>query len=247
MAAWWPMTLEPTEDAPMKQTLEERISAALTEDVTSAAVGELLLEIEGAIPAAQEAAKAARAKVLDPRMPVDAKARAAVEEAALALDRLQSALPALQMRAQETYRAEELTRWLPRHEAAKVRRDAVAAKLCELYPALINELVPLLLEAEAADAEVRQVNCAAPQDGGRHLCSVEEQARGSEAGKFNNLTLIKDLRLPTWVPSQLAIWPPHRPMDPHLISPLPAGGDPRLYTDRWWEVGRVAAGREAAG
>jgi hypothetical protein len=31
------------------------------------------------------------------------------------------------------------------------------------------------------------------------------------------------------------LWPPHRPPNPAVIAPVLVG-DPRLYTDRWWEV-----------
>ena len=32
------------------------------------------------------------------------------------------------------------------------------------------------------------------------------------------------------------LWPPHRPIDPAMVVPMQVG-DPRLTTDRWYEVG----------
>ena len=46
---------------------------------------------------------------------------------------------------------------------------------------------------------------------------------------------MEHLRLPNWEGSELPVWPPHRPPDPAVIAPV-LGGDPRLFSDRWWEV-----------
>ncbi len=50
---------------------------------------------------------------------------------------------------------------------------------------------------------------------------------------------MKDVRLPKWEGSPVPVWPPYRPLDPALITPVPPG-DPRLYTSRWYEVWRNA-------
>ncbi len=59
---------------------------------------------------------------------------------------------------------------------------------------------------------------------------------------------MKNLRLPDWDGAELPVWPPHRPPDLVAIAPV-LGGDPRLSTDRWWEVkqeqARAAAERAA--
>ena len=50
--------------------------------------------------------------------------------------------------------------------------------------------------------------------------------------------------------AELPVWSPHRPRDLAAIAPV-RGGDPRLSTDRWWEVRQeqeqAAAEREARG
>jgi len=68
-----------------------------------------------------------------------------------------------------------------------------------------------------------------------HLHSVEEEARGRE--NCGSSTIMKELRLPARNSSSGPKWPPYRPLDPAMIAPMP-GGDPRLYTNRWWEVHR---------
>jgi hypothetical protein len=57
---------------------------------------------------------------------------------------------------------------------------------------------------------------------------------------------MRDLRLPSWEPNAQPAWPPHRPLDPGLITPGLAG-DARLYTGDWRRVAEEEAqGRAAA-
>jgi hypothetical protein len=190
-------------------SLEERIATALVDDIKSPDVAALIPETEAAITDADTNAKAERIKGLDLLASPDAdNARQTMQAAEFARDRLQAALPRLEKRYCEVVAAEEFARWLPRHEAAKTRRDALAAKLRDLYVPFINGLVPLLLEVEEADAEVRRVNAEAPRDGitGMYLCSVEEEARGGEIVKLHSLLIMRDLKLPGWEPSSMPVW-----------------------------------------
>jgi hypothetical protein len=103
-----------------------------------------------------------------------------MQAAEFSRDRLRTVLPCLQQRRQQVLAEEELARWLPQYEAAKAQRDALAEKLREVYVPFINEFLTLGLEIENADAEVRRVNAAKPDEGasGKLLVSVEEHARG---------------------------------------------------------------------
>ncbi len=236
-------------------SLEERIATALVDDIKSPDVAALIAETEAAIRDADTNAKVERIKGLDLLASPDAdNARQAMQAAEFARDRLQAASPRLEKRYCEVVAAEEFARWLPRQEAVKARRDALAADLRDRYIPFINEFVPLLLDIEEADREVQRINEAAPRDGaiGMRLHSVEEEARGPETCGANMLSIIKHLKLPSWEPSSVPVWPPHRPIDPALIAPV-AGGDPRLYTGDWWQVWqeqaiavRDAEAREAA-
>jgi hypothetical protein len=218
-------------------SLEERIAAALVDDITSPDLATLIAETEAAIVEATATAEAERTKALDLLASPDAtSARQAMQAAEFARDRLQAALPRLQDRYYEVIKAEEFARWLPRQEAVKARRDALAAELRDRYIPFVNEFVSLLLEIEEADREVRSVNEAAPRDGatGMYLYSVEEEARGPDYSGGSWRSILKDLRLPSWERSSVPLWPPHRPIDPALFTP--GLGDPRLYTGDWWQV-----------
>jgi hypothetical protein len=223
-------------------TLEGRIAAALRDDdITSQALGELLIEVEAGVSAADKAAAEARQRALDPTIAETSTARRETDDAGFRRDRLRSALPPLQGRYREVVAAEESGRWLPQHEAAKARRDALAARLPELYVPFLKQFVPLALEIEALNREIRRVNESAPRHGatGMHLDSVETAARGAEG-------LLRDIKLPAWEPNAKPAWPLHGPFDPTQITPG-LGGDLRLYSADWWRVGEEEAqGRAAA-
>jgi len=123
-------------------TLEERIAAAFVDDVKSPDLAALIAETEAAITDADTNAKAERIKGLDMLASPDAdNARQAMQAAEFARDRLQAALPRLQDRHCEVVAAEEFALWLPRHEAVKARRDALAAELRDLYVPFIDEAI----------------------------------------------------------------------------------------------------------
>jgi hypothetical protein len=80
------------------QTLEQRIAATLGGNgvSSSTAITDLIVEVNGAIAAADEQALNARQAALDPTAVIDAaKASAAIVAAELSRDRLRNALPQL--------------------------------------------------------------------------------------------------------------------------------------------------------
>ena len=76
---------------------------------------------------------------------------------------------------------------------------------------------------------------AANGDGRRWLRSVEMEARGLERFGMYDLTIMKDLKPPSWAPTNQPAWPPYRPLDLAMVTPV-VGGDPRLHSSRWYEV-----------
>jgi hypothetical protein len=160
-----------------------------------------------------------------------------LEAAEFARDRLRTLLPRVQEHHKAVAAREALARWRSRHDAVKERRDALAAQLQALYQPFVEQIVPLLLEIEEVDCQIRQVNATAPLDGttGMHLQPVEIVARAPSG--MNWLSIMADLRLPHWAPHAGLAWPPHRPIDfVQLQMSTRPPGDPRLYSARWWEV-----------
>jgi hypothetical protein len=198
-----------------KSLLETKITAALTDNITSVDLATLVAETEAAITQADAAAEVERGRALDPTLSPDAKAaREAVQASEFTRDRLRAAMPALQVRSRDIAAAEELARWRPQHHAVEARRDELASRLHDLYVEFVHQFVPLLDEIEQANREIRRVNDAAPSEGatGLYLHTVEEVARGG-----NNL--MKDLHLPAWQVGSAALWP--RPFNPAVfIAPV---------------------------
>jgi hypothetical protein len=209
-------------------TLEQRIAAALADnDIDSSVLAMLIAETEAATADADKAAIQAREQALDPiTSPDPTKARAAMEAAAFTRDRLRTVLPRLQQHFKEVSSQEEYTRWVAGYEAIKIKRDAAAAELRTIYPEFASKLVDLLLRIEVVDREVERVRSAKPFDAkeangdGRWLLETELTARGLDHFGVYDHRILKDLQLPSFSePTKLA-WPPHRPIDWSVVTPV---------------------------
>jgi hypothetical protein len=66
-----------------------------------------------------------------------------------------------------------------------------------------------------------------------HLRGAELEARDLECFTRSEPSIAATLKLPTFEPGERLAWPPPQPVS---FAPVVLGGDPRLYTDRWWEV-----------
>jgi hypothetical protein len=89
-------------------TIEKKLTEALTKTLSSEQLGTLLEEAETALSQAEADAKAARALALDAtRSPDPAKAKATMEAAEFARDRLRGLIPKLDHRYQQVADAEE--------------------------------------------------------------------------------------------------------------------------------------------
>jgi hypothetical protein len=227
-------------------TLEQKIAAALNgADIASADLGQLLVETEAGIAAADKAAEEERARALDPALSPDPrKARQAMEDAIFCRDRLKTLQPRLQAQHQEVLAREYAARWREDFAAVASKRDELAEELRTVYPTIVERLVDILSRIPAIDQEVSRVNGSAPPGVKDRLLGVEQQARGVEgfgvSGAWDPhglLALAADLKLPkfeedgnryqySWPPPQpnlalqyLATMPP----DPFIISEAAKG------------------------
>jgi hypothetical protein len=75
------------------------------------------------------------------------------------------------------------------------------------------------------------------------LRGVELTARGLRSFSVSQPSLTRDLRLPNWEESSIMAWPLPQRIDPVLLVPVQLA-DPRLCTDRWWEVKAEEQARE---
>jgi hypothetical protein len=234
-------------------TLEHRIAQALSDnDITSHDIAHLLIETEQASIDADKQAIIARDLALDPIASPDThKARAAIEDANFVCARLRTVMPRLQTKYDKTHRAERYAKWSLEYDRVKIKRDAAAEKLRQLYPKIEAELVALLLDVEATDREVQQINNAEmpfltdgyPRDEQRRLLrSVELEARGIHHYGSYDLQIVKDLKVPNFSePAKLA-WPvPKPPVDwSGLVPKFPSKGAD------WWKDAQAEDDRKRA-
>jgi hypothetical protein len=224
-------------------TLEQRIAAALSDDkITSHDVGHLLIETEQASLDADKAAVLARELALDPIASPDThKARAAIEDANFICARLRTVMPRLQTKYDKVSRNERHEKWCSEYDRVKIKRDAAAEKLRQLYPEMVAKFVAMLLEIEGVDQEVKQINTAHMPfltDGYPHdphhmlLKSVELTARGLDHFGTYDLQIIKDLKMPNFSEPAKQAWPvPKPPIDWSNVTPkFPSKGAD------WWKV-----------
>jgi hypothetical protein len=210
-------------------TLEERIAAALSDDIASSDVAALIAETEKVITTADATAEQERMRALDPvASPDAAKARAAMEDAAFTRDRLRTVLPRLHARLKEVEAAEYLARWKPAYERVKADRDALAAEMREVYPAAVAKLVNLFQRMAESDRECSQINGSAPYGDHRRLLKVELTARGVEGLLQPDVWIAETLRLPAFPreTGPVLAWPlPTPPASSFVLVPPGPGPD----------------------
>jgi hypothetical protein len=160
--------------------LERRLAAALDDQRSTAAqLKALIAETEEAVLAAEEKATTTREAAFDPvRSPDLTAARAAMEDAGLAVGRLNTLLSRLIRRYTDVAAREAATSWTASFYELRDRRDALAHELAERYPAAVRELLNLFIRITACDNEVSRLHSARPANVSLHLNSVELAARG---------------------------------------------------------------------
>jgi hypothetical protein len=199
--------------------LEEKIARALTDaKIASSKLDELIAETQAAIKTVDATAEAERAKALDPAVSPDPKAaRAAMEDAKFAADRLRTLLPRLEQRHQDVSNHEAYTRWASEFDAIGPRYLAAVDALRELYLELETKLVAALKEAHEVDNEMQRLANKKPyhlpqtNGDGRALVPVEFGAREIQGLGWNGLSLMRDLKIPKFADPQVFAWPPPQP------------------------------------
>ena len=222
-------------------TLEQEIVAALAgADVNSSDLSALIERTEAAIPETDQAAETARNKALDPALSPDPKtARAAMEEAAFARDRLKTLLPRLQARHQEVQAQEYLTQWRSDYEKLKAKRDGLEEELRTIYPEFETKITDLFPRIAANDAELSRLHQARPGGVALHLLGAELVARDLERFKTTEPSIAQELKLPTFAPGQRLAWPPPKPsIAIQVATSMTYGSHPSA---NWWEESKERA------
>jgi hypothetical protein len=125
----------------------------LTDEVKSAHLAALIAETEAAIAKADVEARKARERALDPILSPDpVKARAAMEDADFARDRLRNLLPRLRQRFVKVSAQEAYDAWGLEYDRVKPQVDGAAKELRDTY----QQLAPQASRAAFAHREDRR-------------------------------------------------------------------------------------------
>jgi hypothetical protein len=223
--------------------LEQRLAAALADQRSTAdQLKALIAETQEAVLDAEEKAATTSEAAFDPIRAPDLKvARAAMEDAALALGRLNTLLSRLIRRHVEVATRERAASWTAAFHEARERRDALAAELAELYPAAVRNLMNLFIRISACDNEIDRLHQARPSGVSLHLDSVELTARGLDRFTRDRPALMNTLTLFD-LNSGKQLWPQIIPRDMSVFAPtIPV--IPSRSPD-WWKP-EVQAARQA--
>jgi hypothetical protein len=183
--------------------LEQRAVDALTgeEKVSSEDIAALIREVEEAIAAAEDDAKEAMIAAHDPLITRNgAAALNRLQAADLRVKRLCTLLERLEAGYRQVVHHEAVEAWLPSYEAARERRDKVAAEFKKVYLDFTEKLAPILEEIDAVNRECYRVNDCSPGTTGRYLEGVEETARG------HGPSMLAALHLPSWELHGAPLW-----------------------------------------
>jgi hypothetical protein len=190
-------------------TLIDKIVAALSETITSEAIGTLLIELSTGIQEASAALARVRERGLDPLEVLDANvARGMIETATFELERLQALLPRLQNRYAEIRASEEAAIWDREYNEAERRYLCLAEELASLYIAHAEPLVDLFRRIVETEEKYGYLNATAPQGEHRRLKNIELLARQLDSFSRDMPSILKDCTLPVWTNSSEKMWPP---------------------------------------
>ncbi len=220
----------------MMSTLEERLVAGLTTDVTSSAIAAMIDEAEAAIAEAEAAAARTRELALDPiASPDAASARETFQAAEFARDRLKTLLPRLKARRSDVQTAEHQARWDAEYRQVEAEQNVLAEELAATYPRFVAQLLDLLQRARAIDSRASHINGSALPGEARRLLPVELRSRGLDCFSSAQPSILGKLQLPDFDLSSRMAWP-----QPHsselFMAASKLGHDRRLYSGDWWQV-----------
>jgi hypothetical protein len=212
--------------------LEQRIVAALSAATSLDALAALLSETEAAIQSAAGEVERVRERAMDPvEIPNANVARAMIETAEFARERLQSLLPRLRARYVETEADEYARTWSAAYMDARAHRSALAAELRELYPKQIAPLVDLFQRIAAEHEASGVLNREAPPDEHRRLIDIELMARDLDAFSRDQPSILTTCTLPNFDNSAELLWPPRPPPFASLLATPPPFHPGRDWAD----------------
>jgi hypothetical protein len=236
-----------SDTAPPPLTLEQKIIMALTADLPSVELGELLGANDAAIIAAEQAAQAAKEYAYDPMLSRDiAEARDRMETSALLLGRLQTLRPRLLTKYRETYLKEQAAEWRATASELIGEGNELADELRKTYAASVGKLVDVF--TRIADYKRRRDACYSnrPDQIGDQLPEPELLARDLNGFTITTPSLLEQTKLFDFETGS-QIWPraqlPIGVIMAQSVQAMAMAQDREQFSPFWW---RAAQRRAAA-
>jgi hypothetical protein len=195
-------------------TLDSRIADTLatTEPISSESIDALYTELDNAVGDANEIARTARARSIDPLCRDAIAERGKAEDAEFVSQRLCNAATPMRAKYQAALAREREAAWIIEADAVELEAAKVADQLLDTYPMVSGLLVKLFQMMKAVDQKVDRINLTAPSGVMRRLRHTEATARGVTDAEVNSI--VKKVVLPTLVIGRgdtPAAWPPAPP------------------------------------
>jgi hypothetical protein len=212
---------------------EQKIAHALNgSGHSSTELGDLLTETEQAILKAEEEARSARDAAYDPRLSRDLQsARAAMEDAAFRVGRLEILLPRLRRRYQIVVAQEQSAEAEAKAEPIRAQRDALAQEFADTYTEYADRLTDLFERMAENNAAIARLHSSLPDGSSLYLRESELEARKLASFSRDHFSILKTAVLPDIDGTML--WPPSRTAAHVMAEPPPF--NPRHSQD-WGRV-----------
>ena len=166
------------------ELLDDKIAVALTaDDVSVETLEELIAECEKAISKAKEAASAAHARAVDPRV-VDPSALTRAIEQDYYHERYKAAYQQLVAKREKTERIAAHAAWLREADQVEAARNEVEAEFSSIYTSFVNTFIALAARVQAVNQSASHLNMTR-LDG---RCMVHDLALAA--------AIIKNVKLP---------------------------------------------------
>jgi hypothetical protein len=226
------------EEAMSKQTLEQRITAALGDDKVSADnLEQLLVEAEDGI------AKADKESTIDQTLSLDPKAaRQAIEDATFAANRLRMLLSKLHARHHQLCEQARVEEWEAKAQVLDEESIQLAEELREAYPTAENKVIDLFARIAAHRQRISALHQCRPP-GVESVRDPELIARNLDGFDRERPTLLAEVHLLD-LDSGRQAWPPPQPSIASAFAAMAMPYD-RYFTADWAKDNerRVAARR----
>jgi hypothetical protein len=234
----------PQQAAPQPQSLDQKITACLSNDkAVSDDIEHLSREVETDLAYATRKLEQEKVLSLNPNLDAD-EALHTCKLAQLQVERLQHSLVLLQQKHSQALEQEYHLRWLDRQQAARVRRDAASARFARVE-ALINEIVATFAEAMQADQLVNEANGDSPVGEKSRLLRTEEHARGLDDGfPSHKPSLMKETVLYDFNGNQ--VWPIRARIDPAVYGIADYRRYPGDASSEWWKKSQQVEAQQTA-